>query len=316
MLPQLGEFGLGSRQRRVRGVVEPEFVISDGLRKCVVFIGYGPEDHFVAHGTGFILVHKNCRYLVTARHIVNAHGDDPFSIRMNRVEGGSDTLSCDFYDPDIQPWFRWHFPNDETVDLAIIPFMFDLNGAGYSVVQMRLTDHLFGKANPILPFGIGDRCHAVGLFRKAQGVKRNVPIVHTGHLAMQASDERVTAAHWDGSRKTLEMQAHLVEFANLDGLSGSPVFARPSIDFRDLPLGEGDNISVELTSNQLLLLGVWQGSWEKLEAGAGVVERRPAGIGLVTPAENLLALLEQKDVIASREQYFAHIAYDESAKSG
>lgn len=315
MLPLLRRFDLGPTPRRMRGFAGNAMAIADSVLRCAVFIGHGDEPTFKAVGTGFLLAYDNCRYLVTARHVAHNLGDDPFAIRLNKAGSGSDVLHCDFHDPETHPWFRWHVPIDDSVDLAIIPFQFDLKGAGYNSLLLRFEDHHFALAKVPIFYALGDTCHAVGLFRYAQGATRNIPIVHTGNLAMLSSNERILASHWDASRgKTLEMSAHLVEFANLDGLSGAPVFVRPSLHIGDFPVGDGLKESVEITFNRLWLLGVWQGSWERTEVVGNFTERRPAGIGVVTPAEQLQTLLEQDDVKQGREAYFADRRYTDAAR--
>ena len=52
-----------------------------------------------------------------------------------------------------------------------------------------------------------------------------------------------------------------MEMTNLKGLSGSPVFVRPSLVYREFKTNKGD-MSAILAREELYLLGVWQSSWD------------------------------------------------------
>ncbi|HEX3677584.1 MAG TPA: hypothetical protein VHU79_09375, partial [Sphingomicrobium sp.] len=66
--------------------------LAEDIRRCVVFIGHGDEDHFRSCGTAFLLGYKGSLYLITARHVAQALGDDPFAFRINKTDGTSDTF--------------------------------------------------------------------------------------------------------------------------------------------------------------------------------------------------------------------------------
>ena len=280
--------------------------VADDIRKCVFFIGHGDEEHFKSCGTAFMLEHDGSAYLVTARHVVTqALRNDPFSIRINRTDGTSDTFQ---HDPltGNPPWFKWYFPEDPTVDLAAIPFnvpartmgldMKALKGSAWVLDQVRFLEE---------GIGLGDTCHAVGLFRVMQGTRRNVPVIHTGNIALVAGEERIDVKDWnhDDKRRRLLINAHLVEMANLDGLSGAPVFVRGSLQINDM--GGHDVI---VTDTHMHLLGVWHGSWDQEMPSAAYGERIPVGMGIVVPASDLLALLNQTDVVQDRNRFLHEVA--------
>jgi hypothetical protein len=198
--------------------------LSSDIRRCVIFLGHGLDGSFAPSGTGFFCAFDNARYLVTAKHVAAGFGDDPFSFRVNKLDGGSDTFDFDPLSDGIHhPWFSL---DDPSVDVAVMPFNKDFRGAGYAA--MLLPDSFITQPN--LEIGIGDTCYAVGLFRLLAGSKRNVPIVHTGNIALMPGDEGILVNDWrdETGRSTIESEAYLVEVANLPGLSGAPVFVRPT----------------------------------------------------------------------------------------
>lgn len=82
----------------------------------------------------------------------------------------------------------------------------------------------------------------------------------------------------------------------------------------EIPIGGGIKETVEVTFHRLWLLGVWQGSWERVGVVDRVTQRNASGIGVVTPAEQLQALLDQDDVKEGRDAYFADRRFEEAAK--
>jgi hypothetical protein len=283
--------------------------LSDEVRKCVAFIGHGDEDVFKSCGTGFLLGYESSRYFVTAGHIARSLGDGPYSIRLNRKDGTSDTLSIDPLSTDHPTWFRWYFPNDPNVDLAVTPFDFSLWSSGYDVKFLPASDMVLSDARRVEEeIGPGDLCHAIGLFHLVQGKKRNVPVVHTGHIAMNCGEELISVQNWRGGNEPVFVNAYLVELNNLEGLSGAPVFVRSEFRMTGLEFSVGQR-DVTLTDARLHLLGVWQGSWT-VAARNG---KLPVGIGVVTPASDLLNLLQQQDVVDSRANFNARIAANDAA---
>jgi hypothetical protein len=284
--------------------------ISSDLRKCVVFLGLDDPDspgnlHCV--GTGFFVGYNGAIYLVTAQHVALTFGDGPFAIRLNRFDGGSDNVTID---PLIDP-HRWYCHSDPNVDLAVMPLNKSYRQAGYDVLvcpeeiiaQVR-TDH-----QPTDAF-TGDQCYAVGLFRLLHGKTRNLPVVHTGNLALLAGEELIPVHDWltpSDSRKIRMVDAHLVELQSLQGLSGSPVFVRPPMIITGIQAaGKSHDIMVPL--DRIHLLGIWQGAWEAEPDRVAAIQRGklvrvPVGVGVVTPASKLRELFEMPEVKDEREAW-------------
>jgi hypothetical protein len=136
--------------------------------------------------------------------------------------------------------------------------------------------------------GTGDICYAVGLFQLLAGKKRNLPIVHTGNLALTAGEEAIPVRDWHcypQRGKIRYVEGHLVELQNLKGLSGSPVFVRASHDILDLPTDAGGTANIRVSRNDIHLLGVWQSSWDAPRVRCWVCNRvqssvSPSGSGV------------------------------------
>jgi hypothetical protein len=285
--------------------------ISDDYRRTVVFLGIeddtpgGSGIHCV--GTGFFAEYETCRYLITVKHVAARLVDGPFLIRINDLAGGG-SRNAYFDVGDL----RWFSHPDSDVDLAIASTEIDFHGAGLDVKFLTgLGETPKGPSG----FECGELCYTIGLFRLMTGNRRNLPVVHFGTIALLPSDEKVPVRDWDkpndpGARKLVE--AYLVESQSIEGLSGAPVLARPSIELRDLPTRESPTSKVVLDSALVPrivpgILGVWQGAWdakadEVLQASAGRELRVPVGMGVVVPAKKIVEILEMPDAKEHRKE--------------
>ena len=168
--------------------------------------------------------------------------------------------------------------------------------------------------------GIGDVCHAVGLFSRFPGKTKHMPVVHSGNVASLADGEKITVrdrcSHL--SNAEIESDGYLIEMANLPGLSGAPVFFRGTHELDLTPLF-GAETRIAAPSMELHLLGVWTGSWEGFEVGterSGMPDLRvPVGMGFVTPVSKLLELLRSDDVTEEREAWKTRVRAQEIAKA-
>lgn len=266
------------------------------IRKGTVFIGTLSGEDFTPAATAFLLNYKEEGYLVTARHVVSELGDDPFAVRMNGVTGGCVIAPVDPTTSELQ----WHFSSDADVDIAVMEWP---SAGRDDVDNMYLpTDVILSTEDrETYKYGIGSPCYAVGLFSHVSGKARNVPVVHTGNLSLMAGEEKVPIADWDQQGGLKYVDAHLVELSNLRGLSGAPVFVRPSVDLvsstERFPLP-----SAIFHSATVFLLGVWSGSWEAMPTGRKLgVDRVPVGMGSVTPVERLVEILDSTALRKCRE---------------
>jgi hypothetical protein len=288
--------------------------IEDSVRDTVVFLGYPTDDPAKGGidciGTGFLLLYDGFPYLVTVRHVAEVLGNDPFMIRVNRYDGGSDNIPVDNV--------KWYYDSDPTIDIAVIPFDLPNRKEHYGrYIDDKKETWWWNKARKY-GAGIGDFCYTVGLFRLLAGSKRNMPIVHIGTIARTMSsweNETIPIKDWrdpDG-KKTIQTNAYLIESQSLAGLSGSPVFIRASNlmvrpnDITANPGSSPEDIGNAVAMWRLHLLGVWQGAWdaspdEVLGAEIGKEVRVPVGIGVVVPADHIHYALEADELKAMRNR--------------
>jgi hypothetical protein len=283
--------------------------LSRDARKCVVFLGYPErekgETAIRCEGTGFLLLYKGGFHLVTARHVAKSLGDIGWATRVNRLDG-----SCGLFDAENVPWA---FHPDDTVDIAVCGFTLS-RAQGYDFLYIDGEILLLNQAQEASAdwVEVGDMCYTVGLWRYLEGRERNLPVVHSGNIARLAGEEKipVSAPGKPGGRELVD--GYLVEAQTLRGLSGSPVFIRPSLNLaldakRNDPFG-GPSERIELVAyhEHVKLLGLWQAAWdapagEVLTAEHGRQNIVPVGMGIVVPASKIIEVLELPAVSAKRD---------------
>ncbi len=275
--------------------------ISEDLRKCVAFIGVEDDTPGGAGircvGTCFFAAYDKCRYLVTVKHVVLSIADAPYRLRLNRTDGLSGNLDIEVGD------VRWLSHPDPDVDLAVAPFQYDLNALGNDI---RYLAGFEGIPPGFAGFDCGDFTYTIGLFRLLFGKKRNLPVVHSGNIALLPSDEKISVRDWENPDKTRHVEGYLVQSESIEGLSGAPSFARPHIEFSDMPTAGGPR-AVLLPLRDLGFLGVWQGAWdaradEARVASVGREMRVPVGMGIVIPAYKLKEIFEMPELKQDRER--------------
>jgi hypothetical protein len=152
--------------------------------------------------------------------------------------------------------------------------------------------------------GIGDEVFSVGLFSFAAGEKANMPIVRTGNISMLPVDQ----IQIDTGGDSTFTDVYLVEARSIGGLSGSPVFVRPTayvVAFAGL---EATTKVAGVSGGPPLLLGLMHGHWDINEADINRYDlghsRRGVnvGIGIVIPAKKILELLNDPDLVGIRER--------------
>lgn len=290
--------------------------ISDDLRKSVVFIGY--EDNLEPAkikcvGTGFLFIYKGLTYLVTAKHVAYQLGEFPFVIRVNSIRGEAENVHAD--------QIEWFYHDRESVDIAVTPCIFQQHKYDALYLPEELVKRI-GEYN----LGIGDVCYTIGLFGLLYGKKRNHPIVFTGNIALLPEGEKIPVKD-NGGTKYIE--GYLVSSQSLGGLSGAPVFARPTTDIA-LPCLESTEKDVSgerFSLSDVFLVGVWSGCWYlnpdqilNSEIGMGEDIKVPIGVGVVTPIENLIELMESPEMQKKRDDFITkrdsrYAASLDSAKS-
>lgn len=278
----------------------PGFIVrvNDDARKSVVFFGVPTPEGVQYGGTGFMLCDFEegilIPYIVTARHVakeLDKYRDTGFYIRANRKDGGNPLVEIESAD--------WAYHPDPTVDLAVAHL--SLNGKIFDIIYYPLRDKFFVNEDRIAKHGdpsdvlCGDPVSIIGLFRLHAGKQRNIPIVHTGHVAaLPDANERIPIKDSQGNK--FEAEAYLVEAQTLDGLSGSPVFTKEHLVLTPLSKHHGEHAGAY---GALVLLGLYVGSWEGhpgeiLASDKGLRSdkiRVPVGMGIVVPAQKILDIV-------------------------
>lgn len=308
------KWGLGPARREPLAGCPGFYVrLNEDLRKTVVFFGF--EDStpgkggIACVGTGFLLKYDNGGYLVTAKHLAHNLGDDPFLVRLNKKDGTSENIPADSV--------RWYGHPDPGVDVAVTPFNLKSEApydAVYMPDEMLVTDALKHAAG-VKVLGIGDLTYVIGLFRLMSGEKRNLPMVHSGCIAMMPEDERIPIRDWRDKSKRIFVEGYLVEAHALDGLSGSPVLVRPTVDVDVSPRNvlldprnaKASEFRAVAPTARVFLLGLWSGSWdapadEVVSVQTGKGARVSVGVGVVVAASKIKETLDIPELVKARDE--------------
>lgn len=226
------------------------------LRKTVTFITVRcrkGDQPFDTEGTGFFVSYPDKRlgedqgftYLVTNRHVAlcyeNGHNYrvERVSIRLNlRLPSqGQYSETIVLKEHGNVPWL---LSADDSVDLAILPFLPPEERYDYLVIPMDT----FATKDVVERQGIseGDRVLFTGLFYRLPGEHKMTPIIREGMLAMLPEEKIKTIMGIPG-------RIYLADFHVIKGNSGSPVV---------VSIG-GVRQGTFVVAERLLLLGVVSG---------------------------------------------------------
>ena len=198
------------------------------------------------------------------------------------------------------------------MDIAVVEFYAPV-GHPYEIAAIpeSMLVNIYDVPNEDI--GIGDLCYTVGLFRFLWGKKRSLPVVHTGNISLLDTDELIPIRDRDDESKVKHVEAYIVESQGISGLSGAPVFVRPSLWFT-LESGVPPELRREhITTTRIprarfYLLGLWQGSWDAppseilaYDRGANITV--PVGMGLVVPTKKLLEVLNGDELKNARDEH-------------
>jgi hypothetical protein len=265
--------------------------LADDARKCVAYLGYRASDddsEIEPIATGFLVSAGRGTFLVTARHVAEDFGSDPFVVRLNDKNGVGKNDHV-----DKAEWF-FH-PNDENIDVAILEYS-PPDWTDYVPFPRKafLSEFKLGTKK----IGPGDIAYVVGVFSLLHGKRRNIPAVHTGNIALMADDEPIPLQDWRDPASTIPMETfgYLVEAQTLPGTSGGPVFVRRAVDMK------AAHGNLEAWSyGSVWLLGLWQGSWYgaperylKLPTADDEDVKVALGVGVVIPAIQIIEALEHR----------------------
>ena len=158
---------------------------------------------------------KSFCYFVTARHVVNAMRDRSTALFSNIQNGGRSLV------PLANPVWFVH----PDADLALI----QVNDMGvFDVTTVPMHSLATEETMKAFDIGVGDEVFMIGLFEYLEGRVRNMPIVRTGNVAMFPKDQ----IYIDMGDESKYVNAYLIEARSMGGISGSPVFVRPTTYYR------------------------------------------------------------------------------------
>jgi hypothetical protein len=281
----------------------PSVRVPDVILKSVGFIGEVTHRDSSGisgdlHGTGFfIAIPSSITGLfffcfVTALHVVKDLLGREIYVLVNKKGGGVTALSS------LAGSGLWTHPTDPTADVAVIPMSQDPS-ADYIAVAVKdfATPELMQAQN----IGIGDEVVITGLFTPAPGTKRNMPIIRHGNIAMLPEEQIETDMGY--------ADVYLVEARSIGGLSGSPVFARPTV-FVQVVLEDGTTRTLHGIGDQYPLLGMMHGHWDIRESEINspqVLHDRKRGvnygIGIVVPATKIIETINRPELLAMRKRF-------------
>ena len=240
-------------------------------------------------GTGFIVAYhdprlaadQNFDYLVTNRHVADCLDDDlqPMQVLSISVQGTNmktgQTPIIFLNDHGNVPW---HYPANDSVDLAVTPVNF---GPDFAPTVIPL-DGFFSKADfEAENIGEGAKIILSGYFVQLEGSDKLQPLVREGVLSMIPDTPLTTTLRKPGT-------IYLGEVHIFGGNSGSPVFIST---YGIRPAGP-------VLDDDFRFLGVVSGYYYedsdlKLQIATTVMgkQRANSGISMIVPADLLKGLI-------------------------
>ncbi|MFZ0735220.1 MAG: hypothetical protein WAM79_23080 [Candidatus Sulfotelmatobacter sp.] len=280
----------------------PDFVL-----KCVGFVcpvehrdsGGVPSGEPV--GTGFFVSvpceHPEMQakgacavYFVTAKHVLDELKSKEIFFSVNKIGGGKTTIE------GIIGKRWWYHPTDGSADVAVAQVWpsYDADLISVSILQFGLPE-LLASVN----VGIGDEVYSTGLFAPVDAEHQNVPILRQGNLAMLPAQQIQTELGY--------ADMYLIEARSLGGISGAPVFVRPTIEFKVPERRTGKAFDVFGAGLGVILLGLMHGHWDVKESEmnkARFIHDRQRGvnmgIAMVVPALKILETINQEALVKMR----------------
>lgn len=271
--------------------------IPEELLNCVAFVGIVEHrDEVRAYGdligTGFFVFRPydspelpglGSAYFVTAKHLSKDLKGEQAYFLVNRKGGGITA----FEELNDNKW--WSHPTDKSADVMVGQIRQKPNPL---IAPVQTKNFGVPEKLDSLSIGIGDEVFCVGLFTPASGSdKRNTPIVRHGNIAMIPGEQIQTSSGY--------ADVYLVEARSIGGLSGSPVFVRPTIRISGWEV-EGEKMLTYGMGAGHILLGLMKGHWDINEDDLNKVfvehdgeSGVNMGIAMVVPAYKILETIMQ-----------------------
>lgn len=268
--------------------------VDDDALKTVGFIGVEANGRFTPVGSAFFagqtIDDLDFFFVITAAHNIDLIAGDSVWLRVNMVNGGSQT---------------WQFPKSlgwAPVDPGLDLIAFPVPGLGLVAVDQKALilerAHWAERRTALWEPGVGDEVVTIGLYGSHYGLLKNVPVVRIGHIAMMPGEPVMTNSGY--------VRAYLVEVKLIAGLSGSMVYLKPP-PTRVNAKGELEHLSD--TGGGLIPIGMMlgyhivQSAQDQIavpliqgeERGEPSIDERNTRFAVVLPFECVLDLFEQED---------------------
>jgi len=281
------------------------------IKKTVGFltVSYQDGNHIATiYGTGFFVFYEEKRlgenqgffYLVTNRHMAEPRSNGQparvvrASVRLNTKNEVEGVQSAEVTLP-LGPNFHWYFPEDDAVDLAVIPVLPDPRVL--DVVPFPVS--MFATKDVVKEMRIaeGDSVLFAGFFYQLPGQKKIEPIVRQGILAMMPDENLTTTLGKPG-------HLYLADVHVFGGNSGSPLFVN---------IGGMRGNTITAVGFPFRLLGVVSGyfyeaqdfSFQVATTLSGKANAN-SGISMIVPADELKLLLDLPELQAGRDAAVAN----------
>ncbi len=232
-------------------------------------------------------------YFVTAKHVATDLKDRAVYFSVNKIGGG---VINDGVIPVVPAWVV--HPTDPNADVAVIQVVLKVGVVDIAPVPVET----FALPQRIreLNIGLGDEVHSVGLFSGVPGTESNTPVARFGNISMMSSEQIQTDLGFT--------EMYLVEARSIGGMSGSPVFVRPTYGQR-IDRNDGSQVLVFSAGKGETLLGMAEGHWdvreEDINKPSFVHDRKKGvnyGIALVVPAYKIYDTIYRPEAVAMRQR--------------
>jgi hypothetical protein len=248
-------------------------------------------------GSGFVVAVPGAHgsshlYVVTARHLAERMDCCPIIMGFSHKDGSKALLEA-----DNVHWYA-HPTEARAVDVAVTPFA----PAQRDHLDLEpVSEHLFTSSERMhkASIGVGDQITAIGVFTRFSHEDRHLPIVRTGTLAMLPT-LRIPVKNFE------PMEAYVAE---IEGLSGSPVWAKPTEYSNAVQKDIGaEKPSLPFNGNtDVIFFGLLHGRWrvpeEAMEGlSAPYTQNTISGMSLIVPARKILEVINQPELAAMREK--------------
>lgn len=261
------------------------------------------DEEFTVRGTGFLVDYRDPRlgksawsYLVTNRHVAFCWDESSglpmrvknISIRLTRKEPDGTAYADELF-LSHHGNVRWFLPEDDSVDLAVIPLTLDENKFDFRAIPADAFETL--RATAPLAALDGETVFFAGFFQQFRSTKRIQPILRQGRIVGMTPNGEFPLVG-------MPMKLYLADIHVFGGNSGSPAF-----------INEGGYHNGNFTGqDKYRLVGIVNGfifedehSNLKLATTAQVTAVENSGVATMVPVDELSALLDSPKLQAFRD---------------